>query len=161
LSISNTIFTIGHSTYKVDKFVSILQTFQIDTIVDVRSIPYSKFASNYNKENIQAFLIKNNFNYIYMGDLLGGKNISDIEARWASEDFLKGINRLQKGMEQNYKIALMCGEKDPQDCHRSRLLGEYLTMQDVNVFHIIDSDKNTFKKILHQKKIAIKQKTLF
>jgi uncharacterized protein (DUF488 family) len=162
---NNSIFTIGHSTYEVDKFVDILQDFDIDTIVDVRSVPYSQFASNYNRENIKSFLIKNNFTYIYMGDMIGGKGIVDYKYRQTQEIFLQGISRLKDGLDRGYKIALMCGEKEPYDCHRFNLIGDYLITQDIQVLHIINKDNN-FEYINHLDYISkiksIKeQKTLF
>lgn len=50
--------TIGHSTYYVTDFISLLKRNKVDTIVDVRSTPYSRFASQFNKESIQHILIE-------------------------------------------------------------------------------------------------------
>ena len=44
------IYTVGHSIYEADDFVQLLKNNNINTIVDVRSTPYSKFASQYNKD---------------------------------------------------------------------------------------------------------------
>jgi uncharacterized protein (DUF488 family) len=68
-----TIHTIGHSTYDVDDFIKLLQDNEINTIVDVRSTPYSKFASQYNKDSIKQHLKENKIGYIFMGDLLGAR----------------------------------------------------------------------------------------
>ncbi|WP_373027523.1 DUF488 family protein, partial [Sulfurimonas sp.] len=48
-----TIYTIGHSIYEIEDFVELLKQNQINTIVDVRSTPYSKFAPQYNRETLK------------------------------------------------------------------------------------------------------------
>ncbi len=67
------IFTIGHSTNTIESFIEFLNNYQINTIVDVRSIPYSRFASQFNKEQLYAFLKKENIIYIHMGNNLGAR----------------------------------------------------------------------------------------
>lgn len=54
----NKLYTIGHSTHTFDLFINILKNNQIDVVVDVRSIPYSQFADQYNKDNLKLFLKK-------------------------------------------------------------------------------------------------------
>ena len=54
-----------------------------------------------------------------------------------SQSFLKGIERLEKGMLSNYTIALMCTEQDALECHRFALVSEYLIRNGVEVFHVM------------------------
>jgi uncharacterized protein (DUF488 family) len=67
------LFTVGHSIYEIEDFVKLLQNNNINTIVDVRSTPYSKFAPQYNKELLKQYLKQNAICYIYMGDTLGAR----------------------------------------------------------------------------------------
>ena len=50
------IYTVGHSIYETNGFVELLKNNNVNTIVDVRSMPYSKFASQYNKELLHQYL---------------------------------------------------------------------------------------------------------
>ena len=145
------IFTVGHSSYSLDYFLKILINHNINCIVDVRSIPYSSYNSQFNRENIKYFLNKNILYYVYIGDLLGARRIEkevydsekrvDFEKVVNGEFFKKGIKRLEVGISKNYKIALMCAEKIPWSCHRSILIGRHLKEKGYDVYHILDEDK--------------------
>ncbi|WP_024787174.1 MULTISPECIES: DUF488 family protein [unclassified Lebetimonas] len=56
-----TIFTIGHSIHTLDNFTNLLKKYNIDVVIDVRSMPYSKYVDWFDKENLFFFLKKNNF----------------------------------------------------------------------------------------------------
>jgi uncharacterized protein (DUF488 family) len=119
----------------------------IDTVVDVRSRPYSKFTPQFNRETIDAALRPAGIKYIYMGDLLGAKYLDmDLRFEDGKADFKKvqkslpfqcGIKRLKTGIEKGCNIALMCAEKDAFNCHRFALISEYLTRMGISVFHIM------------------------
>jgi uncharacterized protein (DUF488 family) len=153
----NTIHTIGHSTYDVDDFIKLLQDNDINTIVDVRSTPYSKFASQYNKDSIKQHLKENKIGYIFMGDLLGAryenKNLLfdngkvDFKKVQKIKPFQDGITRLEKGINKGYNISLMCSEKEAFDCHRFGLISEFLSKIDVDIQHIYPN------KIVSQKQL--------
>ena len=63
-------------------------------------------------------------------------------ARWithkvrAQPFFQAGLERLRKAYEQRRRAALMCSESRPEDCHRSKLIGEALTAAGIPVRHI-------------------------
>jgi uncharacterized protein (DUF488 family) len=153
------LYTVGHSIYKIDDFVFLLKKNNINTIVDVRSTPYSKFASQYNKEILKYYLKKKKIHYIFMGDLLGArhKNRSllfddgkvNFQKVQKSKFFQDGITRLDKGIEKGYNISLMCSEKEAFDCHRFGLISEFLTKNKILVNHIYP-DKIVSQKILEQ-----------
>lgn len=144
------LFTVGHSNYSEYDFLEMLKSHDINCVVDVRSIPYSRYASQFNKENIKKFLNQNNITYVYMGDLLGARRIEkevydeflqvDFEKVIYSKNFLSGIERVKNGISKNYKISLMCAEKIPSNCHRSVLIGRYFESINYNVFHILDKE---------------------
>jgi len=140
------LYTVGHSIYELEDFVSLLKKNNINTIVDVRSMPYSKFASQYNRETLKHYLKENKICYIFMGDLLGAryedkallfddgkvnfKKVQEIKS------FQDGITRLDKGITKGYNISLMCSEKEAFDCHRFGLISEFLSKNGINVKHI-------------------------
>ena len=142
------LYTVGHSIYEIDDFISLLNKNNINTIVDVRSTPYSKFASQYNRETLKQYLKENKICYIFMGDLLGAryedKNLlfddGKVNFKKVQEtvEFQNGINRLDKGITKGYNISLMCSEKEAFDCHRFGLISEYINknLSDVDIKHI-------------------------
>ncbi len=144
------IFTIGHSTNTIESFIEYLKNYQINTIVDVRSIPYSRFASQFNKEQLSASLKKVNILYIPMGNNLGARYEEDellfedgkvnFSKVVATNQFQEGVYRIKTGIEKNYKIALMCSEKNPIECHRFSLISSYLYKKGYNINHIIGND---------------------
>ena len=68
------LYTVGHSTHELSDFIALLKKHNIDTIVDVRSTPYSQFASQYNREPLKDYLKDNKIHYIFMGDSLGARH---------------------------------------------------------------------------------------
>lgn len=142
------LYTVGHSIYEIDDFISLLKKNDINTIVDVRSTPYSKFASQYNKEALKMYLNKQEICYIFMGDLLGAryedKNLLFDNGRvnfkkvQKTTSFQKGIERLEDGINKGYNISLMCSEKEAFDCHRFGLISEYINknLDDIDIKHI-------------------------
>ena len=153
------LYTIGHSVYDIDKFVLLLKSNNIDTIVDVRSNPYSKYVPQYNKNILASYLQKVKINYLFMGDLLGAKyNDSsllldngrvDFEKIQQTSRFKKGITRVQEGVAKGYRISLMCAEQEAFDCHRFGLISNYLTKEGFNITHIY-SDKTLTQQDLEQ-----------
>lgn len=156
----NTIYTIGHSIYEIEDFIKLLKQNQINTIVDVRSTPYSKFASQYNRETLKEYLKQNSICYIFMGDLLGARyenktllfddgkvNFKKVQE---TKNFLDGVTRLQKGIEKGYSISLMCSEKEAFDCHRFGLISEFLSKKSIEINHIYP-DKVVLQRELEQK----------
>lgn len=140
------IFTIGHSIYEIEDFIKLLQKNKINTIVDVRSTPYSKFASQYNREALKQYLKEHGICYIFMGDMLGARYEDkdllfddgkvDFKKVQQTKNFQDGIGRLEKGIIKGYNISLMCSEKEAFDCHRFGLVSEYLVKHSINVSHI-------------------------
>ena len=155
-----TIYTIGHSIYEIEDFVELLEQNQINTIVDVRSTPYSKFAPQYNRETLKKYLKQNSICYIFMGDLLGARYEDktllfddgkvDFKKVQETKNFQDGVMRLQKGIEKGYSISLMCSEKEAFDCHRFGLISEFLSKKSIEINHIYP-DKVVLQQELEQK----------
>ncbi len=69
----NKLYTIGHSIHSNNYFLELLTKYNINCLVDVRSNPYSKYAPQYNMNEIKRFLISNQIYYIFMGEEFGGQ----------------------------------------------------------------------------------------
>ncbi len=68
------LYTIGHSTHTVDRFIELIRMHSIGVVCDVRSNPYSKFNPQYNRENIRRELKKDNISYVFLGRELGPRS---------------------------------------------------------------------------------------
>ncbi len=142
---NNTIWTVGHSNHPAEAFFDLLAKHQIAVLVDVRSSPYSRYASQFDKEAIQYPLHTREIKYLFLGDLLGGRAEGDefyaaaghvLYGKVAqSPNFQRGIDRLLEGVAK-YRVAIMCGEEDPTECHRRLLIGRVLNQRGVSVMHI-------------------------
>lgn len=139
------LYTIGHSTYPVKNIIQLLQHFNIHYVLDVRSMPYSKYAPQYNKDTLSNTLKSNDITYAYMGKYFGARQLDenyypegylDFELFRGSELFKSGLNNVQKGLEK-YNIALMCTEKNPFDCHRAIMVSRGFELVGINVQHIL------------------------
>jgi uncharacterized protein (DUF488 family) len=143
------IYTIGHSTHSMDTFVQLLKSHLITAICDVRSKPYSRFNPQFNRERLKEELRQQNIAYVFLGLELGGRTtepdcILDGRVQYKclakTEKFRKGIDRIERGM-RDYRIALMCAEKDPINCHRMLLIGKYLKNRNIQIKHILEDGK--------------------
>src|SRR5213082_1428751 len=65
------IWTIGHSTRKIDYFISLLEGNGIKLVVDVRSLPGSKRYPQFNKETLFASLHEVGIRYEHFPELGG------------------------------------------------------------------------------------------
>jgi uncharacterized protein (DUF488 family) len=139
------VFSIGHSNLALDRFVLLLQVHNIDVLVDVRSRPYSRWASHFSLDSLKRALQGKGIEYIYLGKELGGKPDSDefydahgyvvYRALAGFPRFLDGIRRLEKRVN-SHRVAVMCAEEDPKSCHRRLLVGRVLAEHGVTMIHI-------------------------
>jgi uncharacterized protein (DUF488 family) len=139
-------FTIGHGNYPIDRFIDILRHFGIDTIIDVRSTPYSRFNPHFNRENLEKALKEMGIQYQFMGNRLGGRYTDpgllfpngkvDYGKVQETELFKEGISCLLAVISSGKTIALMCAEKEPERCHRFALISPVLQANGVAVIHV-------------------------
>jgi uncharacterized protein (DUF488 family) len=143
-SAGNTFFTIGHSTHSAEAFLALLRRHGVEAIADVRSIPFSRFNPQFNRENLERHLKDNGIAYVFLGKELGARtdDLSCYEhgqvkySRLAQTPlFQSGLDRLRQG-SQRYQIALMCAEKEPLECHRTLLVAKALAERGGTVQHI-------------------------
>lgn len=139
------IMSIGYSRRNVDDFVDILLRNNVLFLIDVRSKPYSKYSPDFNQDTFKLYLKSRNIKYVFMGDTVGGlpKESScytegkvDYGKTANSQNFKKGLSRLIKASSLDVNVAIMCAEMKPEDCHRSKLIGEELKKNNVYVQHI-------------------------
>ncbi len=145
------IYTIGYGGRSVDEFIQVLQEHDIAYLIDVRSAPYSRYKPEFSREPLDAELERHGIRYVFMGDTLGGhpdddecydtNGKVDYGKLKVTERYLSGIKRLQGAFTQQQRVILMCSERKPENCHRSKLIGETLAKQAIHVFHIDEDDE--------------------
>jgi uncharacterized protein (DUF488 family) len=142
---SKAIYTIGHSTHSSEYFVQLLKKHSITAVCDVRSKPYSRMNPQFNRESLKETLASSGIKYVFLGEELGARTEDrscycngkvQYELLAKTELFKKGIDRVKKGADE-YRVALMCAEKEPLDCHRTILVSRILSEDGIPIRHIL------------------------
>ncbi len=144
------IFTVGHSTHPIEEFIRILGAFQIDTVVDVRTVPKSRHNPQFNKENLGEELQKHGIEYVHLEGLGGLRHTtkSSVNTAWENASFRGFADYMQTpefaraveelvNLAKGKRVSLMCAEAVPWRCHRS-LIGDALLVRDIEVEDIMN-----------------------
>ena len=133
---SATLFSIGYATKPLTEFMVQLQSYEVNVVADVRSVPYSAAFHDYHRELLQRALKQQGIGDVYWGKELGPRSTNpahydetgrvQYDRLQRADNFLHGIERLLTGLDKALNIALLCAEKDPAFCHRSLLIGHHL-----------------------------------
>ena len=156
------VFTIGHSNLEFPKFLALLKQHNIQAIADVRSSPYSQYNPHFNREPLQRALQEHGISYVFLGEELGARRSerecyihgrADYALISRSPVFKRGIDRVIQGAAK-MRVALMCAEKEPLDCHRCILVSPRLREHGLAVFHILadgtlENYEQTENRLLH------------
>lgn len=148
------IYTIGHSTHSFNDFLTMLQSFGIKTLVDIRSLPGSRKFPQFDKEKLKSALEENGIAYIYLKELGGRRKMKkdSTNIRWKNtsfrgyadymetEEFAQGIEALES-IALKSSTAYMCAEAVWWRCHRS-MVSDYLKAKGWTVLHIMAKDKS-------------------
>ncbi len=140
-----TIYTVGHSNHPIERFVGLLTAHEIGAVADVRSRPFSRRNPQFNKDRLAAHLAEHGIAYVFLGRELGARSedpacYENRKVQYprlaATASFKGGIDRVLMGAEK-YRLALMCAEKEPLDCHRTLLVSRALEQAGVSIVHIL------------------------
>ena len=142
------LYTVGYGQRTIQEFVGLLQEYQIRYLIDVRSVPYSRFRPEFSKAALQQHMERASIRYVFMGELLGGRPRGreyytcdgkvSYDLLRASDDFRLGLERLRKASALPHRVTVMCAEAKPERCHRGKLLAPALmdSYTDVMVIHL-------------------------
>ena len=158
-----TIYTIGHSNHEVEDFLALLERYQINAVADVRSVPYSRWQPQFNREDLTEALKAHGIAYVFLGRELGARSDDPgcyengrVKYRLLAKTplFRSGIERIRDGCNRR-RIVLMCAEKDPLDCHRTILVARELEGVGIHVTHIlanghVEPHSVTMKRLFEQ-----------
>ena len=138
------LFTIGHSNHTLAAFNALLRQHAVTAVADVRSAPYSRRCPHFNKERLRPALQSQGIAYVFLGAELGArsKDPSCYERGRVQYDRLAVTTQFQRGLErvltgaQSYRVALMCAEREPLECHRTLLVARALEQRGAQITHI-------------------------
>ncbi len=139
------IYTIGHSTRPQGEFIKILRSYEIKTLVDIRTIPKSRHNPQFNKDSLEDALRDEAIRYVHMAGLGGLRRVKkdSPNSAWKnasfrgfadymqSEEFSESLRQLILLAEKD-TVAIMCAEAVPWRCHRS-LVGDALLARGLGV----------------------------
>lgn len=160
---NNLIYTIGHSNHPIDVFIALLHRHGVSTIGDVRSHPYSRYVTQYSRDALKSALANAGIAYVFLGKELGARssNPACYERGKVQYDrleqepgFAEGIRRVIQGAKR-YRIALMCAEKDPLECHRTLLVARRLSESGVPIAHILGDGSLEIRDALESRLLAV------
>lgn len=175
---AKTIYTIGHSTHSPEEFLKMLSSFGIEALADIRSFPGSRKFPQFNKENLELILPKDDIEYFHFKELGGRRKLqkNSKNNRWRNASFRAYADYMETGEFQNALIRLenlanekttayMCSEAVWWRCHRS-LVSDALKVKGWNVLHIMSVGKAeehpyTSPAIIANGKVCYSDKNLF
>lgn len=138
------VLTIGHSNHAPERLVDLLRQHEVSAVADVRSAPYSRMYSAFNKESLAAMLKEHGIAYVYLGRELGARTEDPscyldgkVQYRRLAQTplFQSGLERVMTGAAER-TVSLLCAEKEPLDCHRTILVSRELELLGAEVAHI-------------------------
>lgn len=159
------LYTIGHGNQSIESLIRALRDHDLRTVVDVRTVPHSRYCPQFNREDLEGSLALHHITYAFAGRFLGGRpsdptcykrrTLPEADADYLHEVdypevmrrdwFLKGVNRLLE-LARQQPTTVLCSEVDPARCHRHHLIARYLIAREpeVDVWHI-GADGSAFR----------------
>lgn len=157
------LFTIGHSNHSATGFIELLGRHGVTAVADVRSHPYSRHNPQFRKRALEASLAGRGIAYVFLGSELGARRENPAcyvdgrvqYQRVAGEaSFQAGLERVLTGM-QRYRVALMCAEKDPAECHRAILVSRELRSRVSRIGHILADGSVEWRAAFERRLMAL------
>jgi len=144
------VYTIGHSTRPIDELIELLRRHDIDTLVDIRTVPRSRHNPQFEQRRLKRSLEEAGIEYRYAASLGGLRRPAkdSINTGWRNASFRAYADHMQTqefaqaveelaALAKTHRPAIMCAEAVPWRCHRS-LVGDALLVRGVEVLDIID-----------------------
>ena len=155
------LYTIGHSNHSQERFLQLLQSYHVDCLIDVRSIPASNYNPQFNQEALDSFLRGKGIAYVFMGHEFGARRLDslddtgqvDFEKAVDTDSFQQGITRMRKILNDYQHVTLMCSEANPLTCHRFALVARYFHTHGLVVNHILSDGTSVSHKSLEREMV--------
>jgi uncharacterized protein (DUF488 family) len=143
------IFTLGHSTLPIQRFIGLLERYGIQSLTDIRTVPRSRHNPHFNKDALQQALGAHGIEYVALRTLGGLRHArkDSINTGWRNSGFRGYADYMQtgefaEGLEQLIALSLsrrtgiMCAEAVPWRCHRL-LVADALSVRGIPVVEIL------------------------
>lgn len=145
------VFTIGHSTRTLVRFIELLRGAGVHGVLDVRRKPVSRRHPHFSRDRLAAALTAADIAYAH-AEALGGHrepradshNLALRNAAFRgyadhmqTDAFASAVEELLH-LAAERPTAVMCAEADPSNCHRS-LLADALVARSIRVHHILEA----------------------
>jgi uncharacterized protein (DUF488 family) len=127
------IFSIGHSTRKLEELIAVLKHYGVQRLVDIRHFPASRHNPQFNKDQLQTVLPAAGIAYHWL-EALGGYRSGGYLAYMQTPQFAAGLAELQQ-LARERPTAFMCAEIKWFQCHRRRV-SDALAERGWQVLHI-------------------------
>ncbi|MGH7490528.1 MAG: DUF488 family protein, partial [bacterium] len=148
-----TIWTLGHSTRPIDELIGLLRVHQISLLVDVRTVPRSRYNPQFNTDQLALSLRDAGLRYRHLPELGGLRKPKkdSVNDGWRNASFrgyadYMQTDKFQRALEElmayGTRTAIMCAEAVPWRCHRS-LIADALVSRRWNVRHIMSPEQAT------------------
>jgi uncharacterized protein (DUF488 family) len=161
---AGTVFTIGHSTLPIDRFIGVLNAYGVEELVDVRKIPRSRHNPQFGSEALEHELATASIHYVWM-KALGGRHHARPDSPnsgWRNKSFRGYADYMQAGafesaidelveISRRKRTVIMCAEAVPWRCHRS-LVADALCVRDIpvdDIFSETSSRPHTLTPFAH------------
>ncbi len=139
------LFTVGHSNHPWEHFLGLLERHAVSTVADVRSTPFSRRNPQFSRPRLERALDDARIAYLFLGRELGARSQDPAVYRGGRVDyallaatrlFQAGLVRLEVAARER-RVAILCAEKEPLDCHRTLLVSRQLAARGAQVAHIL------------------------
>jgi uncharacterized protein (DUF488 family) len=152
------VFTIGYSTRSLEEVIELLKIYDITVLSDIRTVPQSRYNTQFNKETLSENLKRSGIKYLHLPGVGGLRHPKPNSINLAVEGQLRGYADYMQTKEfteqllkimvlaQENRLVLMCAEALPYKCHRI-LISDVLTARHVRVLHIISKENTVTHKI--------------
>lgn len=147
------LFSIGHSTHPLDRFLALLSQHGIEVLADIRRFPGSRKFPQFNQDNLASNLLKAGIEYRWL-ESLGGRRRKQANGSFnnlglrnesfrnyadymLTDEFRAGVDQLL-AIGRRKLTAFMCSESVFWRCHR-RLVSDFLNVYGITVQHIMPS----------------------
>ncbi|HEX7915073.1 DUF488 domain-containing protein [Rudaea sp.] len=144
-----TVFTVGHSTLPIERFITLLKTYAVERLVDIRTVPASRHNPQFQGGVLAASLAAERIDYVHMAALGGLRHArkDSVNAGWRNKGFRGYADYMQTAafedgletlirMSRQQLVAIMCAEAVPWRCHRS-LVADALLVRGIPVVEIL------------------------
>ena len=144
-----TIFTVGHSTLAIERFIALLGVYGIECVADIRTVPRSRHNPQFNADSLDRAVEAAGIGYAHLAALGGLRHPrkDSPNTGWRNDSFRGYADYMQTqafgselerliGISREQRVAIMCAESVPWRCHRS-LVADSLTVRGIPVIEIL------------------------